>query len=301
MRKNRCRLCGGKLDKNYICTECGMNNKPDSVRHGKTRPGTDHIPDYSDNRRSRPKLNAGYIVLAVFIIAFSTLTSGIISTISTPARTPEYKHVYTLEPGLHHIGSDIPAGKYHIQVEKGENSSMGIFAFEDDTFYQIALYVFSESDKDQRNSYILNNNYYLLVPPGSELGFYSNEVSTAVTLHAKNSQTTSYTLTRTTDHNAYMYFMAGQDFPVGIYDIVYPAHCDKDITVECKVPYPGTDELMMHFTLTFKASDEEQVFTGIPMTEGTKIYLDHSDARVTLNPTEYTNSKFYEMTLGFKK
>ncbi len=286
MRKRRCALCGGSIDTNGICTDCGYNNGP-SAANGR-KPGKER--------------DFGWMVLFLTAVISTGLVFGIIRTIY--ADETDFENSYILGPGIHHIGSDIPAGKYHIQTENGKDGQMNLFQFEDNVFFPVSSSIFMEQHKDERNDYFLTNGYYIVIGPGTELGFYTNDNKELNEEQIKTDCTEEYPLSKWSDKTGSGWLRAGKDFPAGVYDIVYtPGKSNWDVTVQFNVPNPVSDkqEELFEGTVTFKVSDGRQTFTGVPMTEGSAITVSRDGAQITLKPAEYTNRAFYDMTRGYSR
>jgi len=230
------------------------------------------------------------------------LVFGIIRTVY--ADETDFGNAYILGPGIHHIGSDIPAGKYHIQPENGKDSQMNLFQFEDGVFFPVSSSVFLEQHKDERNDYFLTNGYYIVIGPGTELGFYTNDKPEPADEQINTGCTEEYALSKWSDKTGSGWFKAGKDFPAGVYDIVYtPGKSNWDVTVQFNVPDPVSDkqEELFEGTVNFKASDGRQVFTGVPLTEGSTVTVSRDGAQITLKPAEYTNRAFYDITWGYSR
>ncbi|MBQ8604206.1 MAG: hypothetical protein IJ410_05135 [Oscillospiraceae bacterium] len=275
MRKNKCALCGGKINSDGICTECGYNNRP----------------TLKNRKSSASGFSFGYVILIASAVIFTALAIAIVHTSINMEK--DYKHSFVLGPGMHHVGTDIPAGKYHIQTEKNESSIMGIYRFEEDIFYGVSGYHFDREHRYEKNSHFLNNGSYIVIEPGDELGFYTNNNLDPLPDKVETGYTGEYVLDR--------YSYAGSDFPVGVYDIVYtPQLALGDVTVSIYSLHPSTGEFLMEWTLPFNESEGEQVFTGVPFTQRTKISLSRDGAQITLKPTEFTSRQLYELTWGYR-
>ena len=64
--KERCSLCGGKLDSGNVCTECGLDNNKSEKHYRVNRSSCDgqplthvHQPEYDSRRKDRSRPAAG--------------------------------------------------------------------------------------------------------------------------------------------------------------------------------------------------------------------------------------------------
>lgn len=278
MKKERCRLCGGKLDKNGSCTECGYDNSP----------------TLKNRHRSESNFSGGYVVLLAAALVSTFIAIGIVRAALKPRG--DFRYSYILGPGIYHIGSDLPAGKYHIQVEKGKEGSMEQYRVEDDYFYGIASAHFLSKHNSERNAYFIEKDCYIVIGPGTELGFYTNDDPAPAEGAVKVENSSEYTLS--------MFSTAGKDFPAGVYDIIYsPDESRGDITVRFNVPNTFCDEQdeMMSGTVRFDAKNGEQTFKGIPFTNGSMIALNREGAQITIKPSRQTSQWFYDATWGYSQ
>ncbi len=282
MKKRECALCGGKLNENGICAECGYDNSA----------------TLKNSRKSSTGINPGYVILIVSAVIFTLISIGIIRTNLKTG----FEYSYVLGPGIHHVGSDIPAGKYHIQLEKGDEGAMELYGFDDDVFYGISSSHFLAKHNRERNSYFIKKECYIVIGPGTELGFYTNDNNELTGEQAKTSYTETYTLSKWSEKTGSGWQRAGKDFPAGVYDIVYtPDGSGNNVTVQFTVLNPISDkqETLFEGSITFKAADGEQIFTGIPMASGSTITVSRDSSQIELRTTEYTSQQFYDLTWGY--
>ena len=134
MRKNKCALCGGKINSDGICTECGYNNRP----------------TLKNRKSSASGFSFGYVILIASAVIFTALAIAIVHTSINMEK--DYKHSFVLGPGMHHVGTDIPAGKYHIQTEKNESSIRDLWnSIKHDNLCLIGILEEEEREKGAKN------------------------------------------------------------------------------------------------------------------------------------------------------
>lgn len=280
MKKRKCRLCGGKIAGNGICTECGYDNSA-SIKN-------------EDKKESI--FNSGYVILLVSAVIFTAISAGIVYTSSRNSddtRTGEYRYSQTIEPGIYQVGSYLPQGRYCVQPEDCEQTGLEVFQYAGNRFYSVASYLF-ESDRTgkKKPSIQFTEGYYFIIPPGTKRGFYTDNPNKHSLRRVETEHSEEYAIESFAE--------SGEDFTPGVYDIYYTPTSSAPLTLHCTVLHPENGEEMGVITIMFNGQSE-QSFAGVPLPKGSKINFDSMGTAVKLKAAEYTYPEFYDLTWGYKK
>lgn len=275
MKIRKCALCGGKLNENGICAECGYDN----------------IATLKNSRKPEPVLSSGYIILLISALIFTVISAGIIYTATR--NSGDYRYQQIIGPGIYQTGSYLPEGKYHIQLEKGESASLQVYQFLNNKFYHTTTYILDSSNQSKKNSFFFNEGYYFVISPGTEIGFYSDDVNKHSLRRTETGHDESYTINAPA--------IAGKDFPAGVYDLIYTSADGQGITIDCTVLNPDNGEEITVCTVKFDGSGDEQIFTGVPLPQGSRLTFSRAEHEITLRSAEYTFLEFYDLTWGYSE
>lgn len=307
-----CSLCGGKLDANKRCTFCGLDNtkNDDMYKHlinnndcGKG-PLT-HVHTEPSNRRAtttkqaKTSKKSGLATVIGIIAVIVTLGSSIFEFVenlvvddydysyseeevayapyeSVTRDLPESGITYsvTLEPGMYHVGTHIPEGTYTAEVVQG---SYGMIEIQDS---ENGIYLYENIGFDDEQMIVEDLRLY-------QNGFFMVSTGVVIEITAENVQSTELVTTQNTLTTSYVVsdeVVAGEDFPAGVYNIVYSAEHGADDygNVNYSVPMEDYD---YEFSVFFDWSVGPETYHNVVLPKGTTITLEDLE-EVTLIPCE---------------
>lgn len=178
----------------------------------------------------------------------------------------------TLEPGIYHVGTHIPEGTYTAEVVQG---SYGAVEIQDNAN---SIYLFENIGFDDEQMVATDLRLY-------HNGFFKVSTGVVVEIAAENVQTTELTTTQNTLTNSYVLTdeaVAEEDFPAGVYNIVYNADNGEYEYGEFRYSVPMEDyeyELSVFFDWSVGA----ETYHNVVLPKGTVIELEDL-GKVTLVP-----------------
>lgn len=310
----RCSLCGGKLDSQLRCMECGLDNtKNDEMYRGMLNrnkcdgePLT-HVHDESkrnsvktyttksrsstaQNRGSSPSKKIGRVIGIVIIVTWilpmvfeiigSMMNTHMVEEWIEEISTETYNYEQYLEPGYYTVGVHIPEGTYDIEILDGNYGDIEIYEYIDGIVMMKDFYFLDGDYEDQ--SYVealyLEEGDILSISPNLGIMISSYEELTFVDLYVENNPLSqTYMVTGSA--------VAGVDFPAGVYDIYYEPYLEDEygtvgfsIWSEEKQANMFTDELYVDSYMG------EVYFKNVPLTKESQIWLTDLET-ITLIPS----------------
>ena len=296
-----CSLCGSRLDANLRCTFCGLDNtkNDDMYKHLINQndcgdgPLT-HVHTEHSNRRAtstkqtKTSTKSGLAAVIGVIAVIVTLGSSIFELVENIA-IDDYEYSYseeeieynpyeyvtydlpesgitysvTLEPGIYHVGTHIPEGTYTAEVTKG---SYGMVEIQDS---ENGIYLYENIGFDDEQMVVDDLRLY-------QNGFFMVSTGVVIEITAENVQTTELVTTKNTLNASYVLgdeAVIGEDFPAGVYNIVYSAEhgIDDYGNVNYSVPMEDYD---YEFSVFFDGSVGAETYHNVVLTKGTVITLE---------------------------
>lgn len=267
---------------------------------------------------------AAVCVLAIVFI-LGLLADSLFKRTSTTIENSKYK--YTLTAGIYEVGAHIPIGTYKVKVVNEDEGYFSLHESPDLYFSTLNVYKITNNDnsKDDTIEKVgagfglrfggyagpmfgakakvkevdVEEGQFINVKADTTLIFYSNEISNSDLnlIHIDNSE--AYYVSEHEYHFIESNAVAGIDFPVGVYDILYkPVQEENSGSVECKLnlnDYEGS------FLFECDGEDGEQiVFRGIPFTQNSSITTNYLD-EIYLVPSEDIGPIFNDITWDSQK
>lgn len=297
-----CTLCGGKLDVNRRCTLCGLDNtkNDDMYRHlinqndCADKPLT-HVHTESEKRQVPKKSGLATVLGIIAVIA--TIGSSVFELVENLV-IDDYEYSYseeeidydpyeyvsynlpaegqtysvTLEPGIYRVGTHIPEGTYTAEVTQGnygmieiQDSANGIYLYENIGF---------DDEQMIATDLRLYQDGLFVVSTGIVLEMTAENVQSTDLITTQNTLTESYVLTDEA--------IAGEDFPTGVYNIVFDARNGIDEFGEVKYCVSVYD-FEPEFSLFFDGGVGPETYHNVVLSKGTVIQLEDLK-EVTLVP-----------------
>lgn len=290
MPGRKCSLCGGRLDRNNICTECGLDNNKSEK-------------NYKISQGRKKGVRILLIVLVIFCVVkiFKGVVWDVVYRIETKTGMSEsedyeydpYEFVerelsedgepaeYMLESGEYVVGVHIPEGRYRaeaaddfdtVQVDDYQNSIF-LYAYagkeEDDYFEDLRLYAGAHvtiNAQDNRTITLTSENAQL-----SEMHGIENPLTESVEITDKKT------------------WRAGKDLEAGVYDLeVMEGVGQLKLTVYRK------DGEMYNSYFTSLDEEGQNVYRNLVIPEDAELSFNYSEnVRVLLTPSELIDSSDY--------
>lgn len=311
-----CSLCGGKLDSNMRCTFCGLDNtknddmykhlinqndcgdRPLTHIHTETRSSAKYAGQKNVQRTKNVSKKSGVATVLGIIAVIATLGSSIFEIVenivvddydysyseevemdydpygSVIRDLPESGMTYsvTLEPGIYHVGTHLPEGTYTAEVTQGsygmieiQDSGNGIYLYENIGFDDEQMIV-----DDLR----LYQDGFFIVSTGIEVEVTAENVQSTDLIATQSTLITSYVL----ENEA----VAGEDFPAGVYNIVYDAGNGEYEFGEFQYSVP-MEEYEYELSVFFDGSVGAETYHNVVLPKGTVVGLEDLE-KVTLIP-----------------
>lgn len=304
-----CSLCGGRLDANLRCTFCGLDNTKNDEMYKHLINQNDcgdgpltHVHTEPTKRRTfttkreYTSKKSGLATIIGIIVVIVTLCSSVFELVENIA-IDDYDYSYseevdynpyesvtydlpetgmtysvTLEPGIYRVGTHIPEGTYTAEVTQGSYGMVEI----QDSMNGIYLYENIGFDDEQMmvDDLRLYQNSFFMVSTGVVIEMTAENVQTTELLTTQNTLTASYELSSEA--------VAGEDFPAGVYDIVYNADNGEDEYGEIQYCMPKGD-YDYEFSVFFDGSVGAETYHNVVLTKGTVVTLEDLE-KVTLVP-----------------
>lgn len=240
----RCSLCGGKLDRQKRCTECGLDNTKNDEMYKhlanqsncENRPLT-HVHSHKkvteedkriEVRYTRPVQNAktGNIrkqkkpagcskVIGIMVLLFGVLPgllSGVFGVVREVVQEEE-SWVAHLEPGIYDVGVHIPSAEYRMEIDGEGYGYIEVGEYVEGEYYGRDFYYLDDTETTGVEDILLEEHDLLLISPGMRVHAYTTDEVGDTETQEGNPLTESVDVSG----NA----IAGEDFQAGVYDIVY--------------------------------------------------------------------------------
>ena len=304
----KCSLCGGTLDANRRCSLCGLDNtkNDEQYKHMLNRNDCDdqpltHVHEYSQGKventkrrdtkwqntktwtekkthssKNGDKRNLASLVgiIVAIVGVFSTLY-GFVEDVSYEEIGVDVTYETSLKPGNYTVGTHIPEGTYTLVIDSGEGGLVEIQSWDGEEFYMDECFYMS-SDEDVVEGAWLGENHVLSIPTGLTLYIYSEDADPNGIISQTNSQTEGYLISQIS--------IAGEDFPTGVYDIVFDLEYPDDSgTVSYQIMNPQTGLVMVERSQI--VDSDNTVFRNLTLTEGSVIWIDGL-RQVIIQPSE---------------
>ena len=225
----------------------------------------------------------------------------------------DYKYNYSLRPGYYEVGVDLPASTYVVELGEGKEAEFSIYKDQGSCIaFQRRYYVYDNEKggkdilklpyggigisgirkvpiKKRVNSIELKEGQFLKIEAQTSLVFYTNDIedinSDVIQVTQIEVPVSSYRAT------------AAQDFPAGVYDIVYiPNDSNQSGTIQCQLKDVEANYSANGYSFECVGLNRTQVIArGIPFTPGSSITLTNVDG-VTLVATERIVKTFNSIT-----
>ena len=181
----------------------------------------------------------------------------------------------TLEPGIYHVGTHIPEGTYTAEVVQG---SYGVIEIQDN---ENNIYLYENIGYDDEQTTVgdlrLYQNGFFMVSTGVVIELTSENVQTTELTTAKSNLTDSYLLSEMA--------VAGEDFPTGVYNIVFEAGNGEQEFGEVQYCVPIEGDWEYEYSIFFDGNVGAETYHNVLFLEGTEIMLEDLE-EVTLVPCE---------------
>ena len=288
----KCSLCGGTLDANRRCSLCGLDNtkNDEQYKHMLNRNDCDdqpltHVHEHVQKKKANVKFpkkdvnkkNAASIIgvivalISVFSAIFGFLEEAFYEEVHVEAAYETY-----LEPGTYAIGTHIPEGTYTLEIDTGEWGLVEILEDIDGEIFVEECFYMNIDDEVRVEDVYLDENHMLSIPTGIGLYVYSSDAEPMNITSQLNSQKEGYLISQTS--------VAGVDFPIGVYDIVFDLEHPDDVgTVSYQIMNPQTGMVMMERSQIMDS--DNAVFRNLTLTEGSVIWIDGLK-QVIIQPSE---------------
>ena len=178
----------------------------------------------------------------------------------------------TLEPGIYHVGTHIPEGTYTAEVVQG---SYGGVEIQDN---QNGIYLFENIGFDDEQMIVEDLRLY-------QEGFFVVYTGVVIEMTAENVQSTELLITQSTLADSYILTdeaVAGEDFPAGVYNIVYHADNGWNEYGEVKFCVP-LEDYEPEYSIFFDGSVGAETYHNVVLLKGTVIEVKDLE-EVTLVP-----------------
>ena len=302
---NKCSLCGGRLDSNKRCIECGLDNTKNDDRYKGMmnrnvcdgEPLT-HVHEEPIQRKSKYKsINKQYKkpvytqsrnqkktkkplefgkIIGVIVVILGIIPS-IFNLITNIADEQQYTYseeigITTsyenyLEPGMYTIGVHLPEGTYDIELATGDYGSIDILENIDGYMHMVDFY-----SLDWRNNDGIVEDVYLYageildVSAGCGVYVYSYDSDNSY-YEMENPNASNYVITGAA--------VAGVDFPAGVYDVYYDALVEGEAGGVYFELYNEVQEQMHVGYEYFEYDWGPDVYRNVPLAEGSVISVEN--------------------------
>lgn len=227
------------------------------------------------------------------------------------------KYKYVLKAGIYEVGAHVPAGAYKIKVLDDEEGYFNLHDSVDTNLYLINTYRVIKNEKSNDDSLkkinsnpigiyrmfrtsgkvkevTLEEGQFVNVQPDTILAFFSNDIENDELKSIHIDKIETYYVSEHEYHFVKSNAVAGVDFPVGVYDIIYkPVKAENSGTIECNLYFSENGR-----TLLFECDGKEGeqiIFRGVPFTLNSSITTNYLD-KIELVPTEYIGKAFNDIT-----
>lgn len=245
-------------------------------------------------------------VIAILIILMSSFLGDRFTSLD------DYEYSYTLRPGFYEVGVHLPAGTYVVQLEENEEAEFSIYKMEDSYIYFQRKYYVYDNKKGEKDilkqpylglrvlvrsvqlkkrieNITLEEGQLLYIEPQTGFIFYSNDIEDT---SFEPIEVTYSDIPIVSDVS-----IAGEDFPAGVYDILYePKDSNQVGTIKCTIKDIDANDSSKSYSFECEGENGTQVIAhGIPFTPGSKIVTGNMDG-ITLVPTKYIGKTFNSLT-----
>ncbi len=304
MSGKKCSLCGGNLDKNYICTECGLDNRKSDKSYKINRSSSNR--QYSFGGRKKRRTKGMVILFAVLLLILGVnvlrdvfwdivyrIETGISGdTYQSEPRDP-YEDVekelceegetaeYVLEPGEYIVGVHIPEGKYTAEVQDD-------FDTVHVSDYQNIIYLYEYAGKEEEN-YLDDLRLY-----DGACVTIDTEDNNTVTLSTENAQIADMhgadnPLTEPVHISSRRTWKAGEDFEAGVYDLEVVKGTGGVTLIVYDREGDSCESRFMYLS-----ADGKSGYRNLVIPENAQISFEEGDAiELTLTPSEVISSVNY--------
>lgn len=293
MSGRKCSLCGGDLDRNNICTECGLDNRKSDKNY----------------KSGQSRYIKGMVIILIILVVFGAVSVlkdifwDIVYRIESETGSSEesyeyepddpYEYVerelseegetaeYVLESGEYIVGVHIPEGRYTAEVQDD-------FDAVHVSDYQNIIYLYEYAGKEEE-CYLDDLRLY----DGACVTIDADKENT-VTLYTENAQIQTMhgmenPVTESVRISSGKTWKAGEDFDAGVYDLrLTEGSGNVSLTVYNK---EGEDCEGRFFYLSENGSN---VYRNLVIPKNSEISFDEGESvRFTLTPSETISSTNY--------
>lgn len=309
----KCSLCGSPLDLNKRCTFCGLDNAKNDDMYKHLLNNNDcgdgpltHVHTEPTNKKSKVSSKKGGVATVLGIIAIIGTLAGSVIELVENIVIDDYDYSYseeidydpyeyvtydlpetgmtysvTLEPGIYQVGTHIPEGTYTAEVTKG---SYGMVEIQDSVN---GIYLYENIGFDDEQMIADDLRLY-------QNGFFIVSTGVVVEITAENVQSTELVTTQSALTNSYVVsdeVVAGEDFPEGVYNVVYSADNGEYEYGEFQYSVPMED-YDYEFSVFFDGSVGAETYHNVVFTKGTVITLEDLEEVLLVPTTEISTMNF---------
>lgn len=314
----RCSLCGGKLDRNLKCTECGLDNtKNDDMykdimnknNHNKVPLTHVHEEEQRGNAFDYKKVQTKKIshasskkeetqgsknitkIISLIVVILGVLPSlfslvGEIIEENTYYSEENYSEAIIgyeeyLYPGIYKVGVHIPEGTYTIFLDDGDYGTVDIWEYVDDDTYLNDSFLFERDVMEYVEEVYLYEGEVIEISSEMMAWISSEDASYSDCINEENPLTESYEITGEA--------VAGVDFPEGFYDIYYISQEDYEYgSVTYSIWSNEKQTMVLESQQYFGNEFGDTWYCNVPFTEGSRIQVEDLQ-EIILVPSEWVD------------
>lgn len=327
----RCSLCGGKLNSEKRCMECGLDNtknddmyknilnrntcddkplthvheepvvkKRDSQKRSKSERTKQtkkqaKVTGKSDMKPVKKRFSTAISIIVVFLgiipSIFNIISSGIEERTYESYGEVMYTYETYFEPGMYTVGVHIPEGTYDVEIAWGEYGFLEVLEYTQGALYTNDFYYMDVEEEYRIDGLYLHEGEMLKISTEMGVLFTSDENLELEIAGEENPLTEHYVITGEA--------VAGLDFPAGVYDIYYiPGYDGEHGNVGFTVWSEEKQTAVIDDVQYFDSDIGETVYRNLPLTAGSKIWLEDLQ-EITLMPSDTINPQLKGIYKGF--
>lgn len=307
----RCSLCGGRLDADKRCTECGLDNRQsdrqyqiknqDSRSRCDSRPLT-HVHEDRDKKgrdKKDRKIRFPHLLAAVFIVICLILSGMVLWSGRESASSPEQEYEedpyaravrdldaagescsITLGQGEYVVGTHIPEGTYTLTGDGSGFVSLSV----DDRKNSIYLYESVDPDSATAEDIRLYTGAHVSVY-GDSYGILTSENAQTDQLEGQNNP-----VTETVHISGGQTLTAGTDFTPGVYDFTAVQGYGAP---EILIYDENGSQIASVYPWLSQYSEAEKIYRNVVLPEGAAVMVEAEELELELVPSQLIASENY--------
>jgi len=331
-RRNRCSLCGERLDKSLRCTVCGLDNTKNDDMYKHLINQNDCQDEPLSHVHEEPKINKNYgkvtytykknsdtvrksaknskkkgstlgkIISAIIIFgSIVPVITAIIGNVAFGVGREEAIPEYILEDDFK-FEYYLDPGFYEVGVHIPEGDYE--VALIDDGYGWLDVYEFDgntfvmkdccsfDSEDDSRWILTLEEEDFVVISSDNSLSLRTSSDTYDMETGIDIGFEECYYI----ENSA----VAWQDFPQGVYDIYYEQESEDEWgQVNIKIYDAWGREIMWESSLYFDGYIGENYFRNVPFTPGSQIIVEEGLSGITLVPSDIIGNEMYSITWGW--